>query len=235
MRNLFIYEVIRYYPNIRGDEFFNIGIKLSDGTKRVKIEFIQEEHLSHIYRFPSIEKKVITSMLEQLKESESSLENWYGNYLKISSEKLHRSSESFEEVLNNLYEDFIGYKFHYKEKKDQLEVIRVQTESLISREFKAYLKVERDSKFDFVIFDKRDVKHFSDLGSINNKIHVNNMIWQREENIFHQQPENSKFDFLNISTTQTEVAEKLLFKNDVNLIPYDNDDVRYNYLHELVS
>ena len=36
MRNLFIYEVIRYYPNNRGDEFFNIAIKLSDGSKRVK-------------------------------------------------------------------------------------------------------------------------------------------------------------------------------------------------------
>ena len=79
MRNLFIYEVIRYYPNIRGDEFFNIGIRLSDANKQSKIEFIQEDHLTHIHRFPSIEKKVITSMLAQLKASEDSLQSWYGN------------------------------------------------------------------------------------------------------------------------------------------------------------
>ena len=116
MRNLFIYEVIRYYPNIRGDEFFNIGIRLSDSSKHAKIEFIQEEHLKHIHRFPSIEKKVITSMLDQLKASENSLQSWYGNYLKISEEKIHRSKDSFENVMKTLYEDFIGYKFHKKEK-----------------------------------------------------------------------------------------------------------------------
>ncbi len=172
MRNLFIYEVIRYYPNIRGDEFFNIGIRLSDSSKQSKIEFIQEEHLKHIHRFPSIEKKVITSMLEQLKASEHSLQSWYGNYLKISEEKIHRSKDSFENVMKTLYEDFIGYKFHKKENIDPIEQIKEKTKLLVTRDFKGHLSIEKDDVFDFVIYDRNRVRHFSDLGRLSNKTHV---------------------------------------------------------------
>lgn len=233
MRNLFIYKVIRYYPNIRGDEFFNIGIKLSDLTRQSKIEFIQNDHLSHIHRFPSIEKKVITSMLEQLKESELSLQNWYGNYLKISEEKMYRSSESFENVLHSLYEDFIGYKFHQKEKVDPIELIKEKTKLLVSSEFKGHLKMEKDNIFDFVISDRNNIRHFSDLGSIRNKEHVNKMIWQREESIIQINQRNSKFDFLNITSANAEIAENLLYKNEVSIIPYSNEEVRYEYLKKM--
>jgi len=235
MRNLFIYEVIRYYPNIRGDEFFNIGIRLSDSNKQSKIEYIHEEHLKHIHRFPSIEKKVITSMLKQLKASENSLQSWYGNYLKISEEKIHRSAESLENVMKTLYEDFIGYKFHQKENIDPIKQIKKQTNILINSEFKGYLTIEKDDVFDFVIYDKNRVRHFSDLGSLSNKAHVNRMLWQREEHSFSNLYDEKAFDFLNISHESPEVAKNLLRKNEVAVVPYDNDDVRYEYLKELVE
>ena len=120
MRNLFIYEVIRYYPNINGDEFFNVGIRLSDKNKQNKMQFIEEEHLSYVYRFPSIKKQVIDKMIEELKASQSSLNNWYGNYVRFSSEKLYRSKDSFDHVMQKLYEDFIGYKFNQIEKTDKI-------------------------------------------------------------------------------------------------------------------
>ena len=235
MRNLFIYEVIRYYPNIRGDEFFNIGIRLSDSNKQSKIKFINDEHLAHIYRFPSIEKRVISSMLEQLQNSKSNLENWYGNYLKISEERTHRSCESFEEMLDTLYEDFIGYKFHKKEKQDRLELIRENTQLLIEREFKNHLRVERNDVFDFVVLDRDHVKHFSDLGSVSNKLHINKMIWQREELLLSVSNANTKFDFLNVSHSSTDVAKNILSKNDVNIVAYDNDELRYEYFKKMVS
>lgn len=235
MRNLFIYEVIRYYPNIRGDEFFNIGIRLSDSNKDSKIEFIQEEHLKHIHRFPSIEKKVITSMLEQLKASENSLQSWYGNYLKISEEKIYRSTDSFENVMKTLYEDFIGYKFHQKENIDPIEQIKKKTKLLVSSEFKDHLTIEKDDVFDFVIYDKNRVRHFSDIGSLGNKAHVNRMLWQREEYSFSSLNDEKVFDFLNISHESPDVAQNLLRKNEIAVVPYDSDDVRYEYLKELVK
>lgn len=234
MRNLFIYEVIRYYPNIRGDEFFNIGVRLSDGNKQSKIEFIKEEHLKHIHKFPSIEKKVIASMLEQLKASEGFLESWYGNYLKFSAEKVYRSQESFENVMHNLYEDFIGYKFHQKEKIDSIERIKEKTKLLVDDEFKGHLKIEKDDVFDFVIYSKNKIKHFSDLGSASNKNHINRMLWQHGEYGYGNSKMNEKFDFLNISNKCTNVAESLLKINKVTIVPFDNDNVRYQYLKQMV-
>ena len=40
--------------------------------------------------------------------------------------------------MHNLYEDFIGYKFHQKEKIDKIELIKEKTELLIADEFKDY-------------------------------------------------------------------------------------------------
>lgn len=235
MRNLFIYEVIRYYPNIRGDEFFNIGIRLSDSSKHAKIEFIQKEHLKHIHRFPSIEKKVITSMLDQLKASENFLHSWYGNYLKISEEKIHRSKDSFENVMKTLYEDFIGYKFHKKENVDPIEQIKEKTKLLVSSEFKSYLHIEKDDVFDFMIYDKNNIRHFSDVGRVSNRTHVNRMLWQREEYSFSSIKDEKAFDFLNISHESPKVAQNLLRKNEIAVVPYDNDDMRYEYLRELIK
>ncbi len=234
MRNLFIYEIIRYYPNIRGDEFFNIGIRLCNPNKQVKIEFIQDSHLAHLNRFPSIEKKIISSMLEQLKSSGQTLDSWYGNYLKISEEKIYRSKESFEDVMQNLYEDFIGYKFHQKEKIDPIEQIKEKTKLLVADEFKGHLQIEKDNVFDFIIYAKNRVKHFSNLGSASNKLHVNRMIWQRGEYAYGNDGINDKFDFLNISDKHANIAENLLKINEVTIVPYDNDDVRYAYLKKMV-
>jgi hypothetical protein len=235
MRKLYTYEVIRYYPNIRGDEFFNIGIRLSDSTKNTKIKFIQDEHLSYIHRFPSIEKRVINSMIEQLKESESSLKTWYANYLKIGQENIYRSDESFETIMDFLYEDFIGYKFHKKEKIDNLQKIKRETEKLLSTEFKNYLKIEKDTIFDFAVFDKNDIKHLCELGSITNKLHVNKMIWQREESLIDIQQQNTSFDFLNISKDNAIVAENLLNKNEVDIVSYSEDDSRYEYFKRMIA
>ena len=136
--------------------------------------------------------------------------------------------------MHNLYEDFIGYKFHQKEKIDKIELIKEKTELLIADEFKDYLKTEKDDVFDFVIYDRSRVKHFSDLGSLGNKLHVNRMIWQREEYALRNTEKDGIFDFLNISHESAEVAENLLRKNEVTIVPYDNDDVRYEYLKALV-
>lgn len=234
MRKLYIYQVLRYYPNIRGDEFFNIGIKLNDSNKNTKIKFIENEHFSYLYRFPSIEKKVIESMIEKLKQSENGLNTWYGNYIRVSEERIYRSDDSFDIVLNNLYNDFIGYKFNKKEKIDTILKIKKDTQEMIEKNFKNYLTIEENSIFDFVVYDKKNIKHLSDLGSITNKLHVNKMIWQREETVV-QYNSNMSFDFLNISNDKSIVAENLLNKNEVKIVSYFSDDDRYTYFKNMVA
>jgi hypothetical protein len=234
MRKIYIYEVIRYYPNINGDEFFNVGIRLSDKNKQIKIQFIEEEHLSYIYRFPSIKKQVIDKMIEELKTSESSLNNWYGNYVRFSGEKLYRSKKSFDHVMQKLYEDFIGYKFNQIEKIDKIKIIKEETKKMLKSEFGDYLKIVQDNMFDFVI-ESNNIYHRADLGSIGNREHVNRMIWQKEEYCYKNTLDHNKFDFLNISSENRDIAQSFLQKNEIETIDYDNDESRYNYLRELVQ
>ena len=234
MRDLFVYEVIRYYPNINSDEFFNVGIRLTDKNKQNKIKFIEEEHLSYIYRFPSIKKQVIDKMIEELKASESKLNNWYGNYVRFSSEKLYRSKDSFDQVMQKLYEDFIGYKFNQIEKIDKIKIIKKQTKKMLEHEFGNYLKIVQDNIFDFVI-ESKNVYHRADLGSIGNREHVNRMIWQKEEYCYSNSLDYNKFDFLNISSENRDIAQSFLQKNEIEIVEYDNEESRYNYLRELAQ
>jgi len=137
--------------------------------------------------------------------------------------------------MKTLYEDFIGYKFHQKENIDPIEQIKKKTKLLVSSEFKDHLTIEKDDIFDFVIYDKNRVRHFSDIGSLSNKAHVNRMLWQREEYSFSSLNDEKVFDFLNISHESPDVAQNLLRKNEIAVVPYDSDDVRYEYLKELVK
>ena len=122
MRKLYNYQIIRYFPNINSDEFFNVGVHLANEQKH-KLHFIKDEHLTKLITFPSIDKNNITTFI-QLLSKEVNLSHWYGNNLRFSETKAFRSSQSFEEVLEILYEDYIGYKFHFKEKKDTIEIIK---------------------------------------------------------------------------------------------------------------
>jgi len=220
--------------NINGDEFFNVGIRLSDKNIQNKIQFIEEEHLSYIYRFPSIKKQVIDKMIEELQASENSLNNWYGNYVRFSSEKLYRSENSFDHVIQKLYEDFIGYKFNQIEKIDKIKTIIEQTKKMLKHDFRDHLKVVKDNMFDFVI-ESNNIYHRADLGSIGNREHVNRMIWQKEEYCYGKILDQNKFDFLNISSENKDIAESFLKKNEIKIIDYANEESRYNYLRELVQ
>ena len=112
MRKLYSYQVIRYFPSISSDEFFNVGIHLANDEKN-NIHFISDEHLSKIAVFPSIDKTTITTFLQMLK-LEINTNHWYSNNLRFSEKKVLRSSQSFEEVLEGLYENYIGYKFNFR-------------------------------------------------------------------------------------------------------------------------
>ena len=128
MRKLYNYQVIRYFPNINSDEFFNVGIHLASDEKNI-LHFINDDHLAKTMTFPSIEKKNITTFIQML-ENETNTDHWYGNNLRFSERKSFRSGQIFEEVLELLYEDYIGYKFHFKEKIDTIELIKQKNDKM---------------------------------------------------------------------------------------------------------
>lgn len=236
MRKLYNYQVVRYFPNINSDEFFNVGIHLASEEKNI-MHFINDEHLSKTMTFPSINKKTIVKFIQMLEE-ENNINHWYGNNLKFSEKKAFRSNQSFEEVLEILYEDYIGYKFHFKEKIDRIEVIKKDTKEIILKEFSNYLDINEDTVFDFNLIDKKLYKnHYSSLGSMSNKENINSMIWKVEDFVYLNGNSNSSFELLNINNpiNDIQVANNILHKSNIMEIPYYDDDTRYAYLKQIAG
>jgi len=235
MRKLYNYQVVRYFPNINSDEFFNVGIHLANDTRN-ELHFIKDEHLTKLITFPSIEKGNIYTFIQMLNK-EINLSGWYGNNLRFSDTKAFRSSQNFEEVLEILYEDYIGYKFHFKEKKDSLEIIKQSTRDIVFREFVNYVEVNENTIFDFDIIDKKhNFHHYSNLGSISNKDNVKDMIWDVESFLLSNvNLSNSKFELLNIKHPHddVQVANNILHKSQIHPVPYYDDDTRYEYIRQV--
>jgi len=236
MRRLYNYQVIRYFPNESSDEFFNVGIHIENDTKNM-LHFINDNHLSKIMSFPSINKKNIVTFINLLKK-EKNLFHWYGNNLKFSEKKSFRSDKSFEEVLEVLYEDYIGYKFHIKERIDTIEIIKKSTKDIIFKEFKKYLYVNENAIFDFDIVDKCSKRHhYSNLGSMTNRDNIQSMVWDVESFKLSTRVVNGVFELLNIHNPNSDiqVANNILNKSDIVQIPYYNEDVRYDYLKKVAN
>ena len=234
MRKLYNYQTIRYYPNINSDEFFNVGIHLANDEKNV-LHFINDTHLSKLMSFPSVDKSTIVKFIDILNQ-EVNLSHWYGNYLKFSEKKYFRSSQNFEEVLDILYEDYIGYKFHFKEKIDTIEIIRQDTKKIIVNEFSNYIDINENTIFDFDIVDKKTSKHhYSDIGSLSNKEHINSIIWRVEDFLLSNAKNNVSFELLNITNTQNKIANNILHKSSIVDIDYFDEDSRFNYLKSVAG
>ena len=236
MRKLYNYQTIRYYPNINCDEFFNVGIHLANDNKNI-LHFIDDVHLTKIMTFPSIEKKNITTFIKMLND-EKNISHWYGNNLKFSIKKAFRSSQTFEEVLEILYEDYIGYKFHFKEKIDTIEIIKQNTREIIKKDFSKYVEVNENSIFDFDIIDKKaNQHHYSNLGSIGSRDNIHSIVWDVENFKLSNSSANCNFELLNIndSSHNIQVANNILHHSDIVEIPYYKKDLRYAYIENIAK
>lgn len=91
MRELYEFQILRYYPKIESDFFFNVGIKIGG-----KIIQIRDKELFKL------------SNLIDIKKLRANLENHgYKHYLKYSEVKHFRSSKSEEEVIEIIYKDYV--------------------------------------------------------------------------------------------------------------------------------
>lgn len=237
MRTLYNYQVIRYFPNINSDEFFNVGIHLADSAQN-ELHFIESEHLAKLMTFPAVDKNTITTFIKML-DQEVNLSHWYGNYLKFSDKKIYRSDQPYSEVLKILYEDYIGYKFHVKEKIDTIEIIKQNTREIILKEFSPYIEVNENTIFDFEIIDKKHHRHhYSNLGSISNREHINTIVWNVESFLVSNASlKNSRFELLNIKhpSDDIQVANNILHKSQISQIPYYDEDTRYEYIKKIAG
>lgn len=192
--------------------------------------------MSKLFVFPSIDKKHVVSFIELLSK-ERDFSHWYGNNLRFSENRRFRSAEKFEKVLELLYEDFIGYKFHLKEKVDPIEVVKEKAMQIVNSEFKNRLVVTSGGLFDFELRSvKSNAFHYSKVGSIGNKNHLFEAIMGRAKMHSTRPSANKIFDFLNIHEDPTAaVGIILLSENNIQNMLFDTEQNQINYFQKVAG
>lgn len=178
MRKIYTYRVIKYFPHIRSDEFFNVGIWLWDEKGNKKQIYIDrnQEHIKHLLNFPSINKKALPFFLKNIKQ-EINAQSWYDNHLRFSDIDSIVSEQDINEVVDILYEDYIGYKFHTREQKDRYAQANEITKIVYEKKFQNKLILELNNDSFYTINKKTNGKSYGKFGSVNDKSDIQELMY----------------------------------------------------------
>lgn len=113
MRKKYRYNTIRFYPSIRSDEFFNVGVFVKSESGETKTLYLDnDEYLKALFEYTNIKISDYKHYLKKLKEEEETeFKFHYGHYLRLRGDKLMFSSDNIEQVTKDLFFDYVEYKF----------------------------------------------------------------------------------------------------------------------------
>lgn len=237
MRQIYTYQVIRYFPHILSDEFINVGVMLTSGKGKNRI--LKEDEARNMYCSALIgEKKKFLGVIEYLNElalDHRLLEGkHYFHNFRFSEERKSASEKMEDEVLEEIFDDYIGFKIQTENKKDEKAEILEQSIKLAkSQSFRNYirLRTNQSTEFDFEVESiKKHIIHHSIVGKMTVKHDVTRMVMATRDN------NNSRYDFLNISgkiNPENQYLKKLEH-NFVDTYPYKEKEQIAHYL-ELIA
>ena len=234
MRQLYSYQTIRYFPHILSDEFINVGVILNSANR---VRILSEEEAKSIYCSALIgEKKRFLALIEHLHKLTSDnvlLEKHYFHNFRFSEEKTVASEKREDELLEELFEDYIGFKIHNEKKQELKQIIYEQSIYIIEKEFKSYIRFKKSKQFDFELENiKKQIKHYSNIGRISRKDDVMQMAFATPRD----KPINERYDFLDMTgqyNLNSHYAQKLE-QNFVEIYPYKTEEDMGKYL-EIVA
>ncbi|MDE7195861.1 MAG: DUF3037 domain-containing protein [Helicobacter sp.] len=232
MRKVYTYRVIKYFPHIRSDEFFNVGIWLWDEQGNKKQVYIDknQEHIKHLLRFPSINKKALPFFLENIKQ-EINAQSWYDNHLRFSEIDSVVSEQDINEVANILYEDYIGYKFHVKEQKDRYAQANEITKMVYEKKFQNKLILTLDNDFSFYAINKKtERKYYGKFGSVNDKSDIQELMYFSLKDKNHTKMNITLLGIVSANEEEIKSCEEyFLNPNYITYAPYlsSEDSERY--------
>jgi len=238
MRKIYEYKVIRYFPNSFSDEFINIGVML-DGTNQ-KERILNESEAKHLYCSALIgENKKFYGVIEYLNNLvEKGIlydEHHYFHNFEFSERKQFISEKNENEIVEDLFENYIGYKFQSEEKLDKRIRLIQKSYSILESEFKfnKNIHIYKAEKFDFEIKHQRTQKiYHSNVGSIANKQDIVKMIM---ETPLHKE-KNHYYNFLNIATsTKNNDYKERLDLNNIEYSDYSNEEKIVEYFEKLIA
>jgi len=236
MRKMYEYKVVRYFPNALSGEFINIGVML-DGTKQLE-RVVTETEAKHLYCSALIgESKKFYGVIEHIqtlveKNTLRDPHHYFHNYV-ISESKHLTSVKSEEEILDGLFESYVGYKLHSEEKLDKRMKLIQDSFKIVQKEFKNYIAIHRSLQFDFEIEHVKNQNiHHANIGSLANKHDVFKMTM---ETPIHKKRQH-QYDFLDISTSIKENDSKeRLALNQIKTYEYGGEAEIESYMKQLIA
>ncbi|CAA6816873.1 MAG: Unknown protein [uncultured Sulfurovum sp.] len=240
MRKIYQYQTVRYFPHVLSDEFINVGVMLTSGKGMNRI--LTEDEAKHIYCSALIgEKKKFLGVVEYLNElsSDSRLleSNHYFHNFRFGEERKVASEKSEMEVVNELFNDYIGDKLQTEEKIDAKALILERSIKLAeSPSFRKHVRVRTDEStpFDFEVESiKKQIIHHSVVGKTTLKHDVTRMVMATPD---HKENKN-RYDFLNMNgeINPENPYVKKLEHNFVDPYPYKTEEQIARYLEQIAS
>ncbi len=234
MRKMYEYQVVRYFPNELSEEFINVGIMLNGAENRERI--ISEVEAQHLYCSVLIgENKKFYAMVDYLNklQQENKLRDPYQYFHNFRfSEPKHLASSKNEEIISDeLFENYIGYKFQTEDKLDRRVQLIQDSYKIAKNEFKNFIKISESKQFDFEMksLKSRDT-YYSNVGSIANKHDVFKMTM---ETPLHKKS-IEKYHFLDIAKIIKENDSKeRLALNSISVHSYASDEEIYKYMETI--
>ena len=240
MRQIHTYQVIRYFPHVLSDEFVNVGVMLTSGKGTHRI--LTEEEAKHIYCSALIgEKKKFLGVVEYLNElaSDSRLiegKHYFHNF-RFADEQKIASDKKEGELIDELFDDYIGFKIQTEEKRDAKALILEQSIKLAnSNALKKYIRVHtsQSTAFDFEVESiQKQIIHHSVVGKATLKHDVTRMVMATPD---YKENQN-RYDFLNMNgeVDPANPYVKKLEHNFVDIHPYGNEEQMAYYLELIAS
>lgn len=234
MRKLYDYQVVRYFPDSLTDEFINIGIMLNSDLPIERI--IEESDAKKLYCSTFLgDSKKFYAIIEHLhklskKNSLRSTTHYFHNFT-FSNNKHLASSQNQDEILEKLFDRYIGTKLEREEKLDKRQRLLRDSYQMATKEFGKYISMRHSEHFDLEIEHKKNHKiYYSNLGSLVNKQDVSNMSMETPI----KKKDNTQYHFLNISThnTSNDFEERLLL-NEIQTHSYTTDEEIFEYLNSI--
>ena len=234
MRKMYEYQVVRYFPNELSEEFINVGIIFNGTENRERI--ISEVEARHLYCSVLIgENKKFYTMVEYLNKlkEENKLRDPYQYFHNFNfSEPKHLVSAKSEELIfDELFENYIGYKFETEEKLDRRVKLIQESYTIVKKEFKNFIEIHESKSFDFEMKNiKKNTFYHSNVGSIANKHDIFKMTM--ETPLYKKS--SDKYHFLDIAIIgkENDFKERLALHN-IGVHSYASDEEIYKYMEKI--
>jgi hypothetical protein len=236
MRKMHEYKIVKYFPNALSEEFVNIGVIL-DAAKPME-RIITESEAKHLYCSALIgENKKFYGVIEHIhalvqNNTLHDPHHYFHNFT-ISDSKHLASDKSEDEILEGLFETYIGYKLHSEEKLDKRMKLIKDSFKIVKKEFKKHISIHHSKQFDFELENVKNKKiYHANVGSLGNKHDVFKMTMDTP---LHKQLKH-QYNFLDISTIirENDSKERLaLYQIDTH--DYGNEEKIEAYMEQLIA